>query len=92
MLDEGGVEHPKPNELSAYTSERTVWKIELIFHGNSGHGSLLHKNTAAEKLSYVIGKFMEMRRIESWKLNVLNYSYGKGMRKWSTKILYPIFV
>lgn len=77
MLDEGGGGNLKPNELGAFYTERTVWKVELLFHGHSGHGSILFNNTPGEKLSYVVNKFMEMREIESWKLNVLRYPYGK---------------
>lgn len=78
MLDEGcGWEGMGPNELGASYTERTVWKIELIFHGRSGHGSKMFNDTSGEKLSYIIDRFMEMRVVESWKLNKLRYPYGK---------------
>lgn len=77
MLDEGSGGKLKPNQLGIYYTERTVWKVELLFHGNSGHGSVLFNNTTGEKLSFILDKFMEMRQLESWKLNVLKYPYGK---------------
>lgn len=36
--------------------------------GNAGHGSLLLKNTAGEKVNYLIGKFMEFRANEVQRL------------------------
>lgn len=36
--------------------------------GQSGHGSLLLKNTPGEKIHYIINKFMGLRKIESEKL------------------------
>lgn len=36
--------------------------------GQSGHGSLLLKNTPGEKIHYIIEKFMGLRKIESEKL------------------------
>lgn len=78
LFDEGGpVENEGP--LIAYNGERTIWQIEFIFHGQSGHGSKLFDNTPGEKLSYVVEKFMEFRRSESYKLNHLGYPYGNGM-------------
>lgn len=77
MLDEGGGLKLKPNEIGAYYGEKTGWKLELIFHGHSGHGSKLFDDTPGEKLSYVVNKFMELRYIESWKLNVLRYPIEK---------------
>lgn len=76
VLDEG-MSRDKPDEIGAYYAERTIWKIELTFHGNSGHGSLLLNDTAAQKLNYVVNKFTEMRATEARKLNVLGYLYGK---------------
>lgn len=37
--------------------------------GQSGHGSLLFKNTPGEKIHYIIDKFMNLRKIESAKLD-----------------------
>lgn len=43
-------------------------EIEFQCHGQSGHGSLLHKNTPGEKVHYLINKFMEFRKSEVKKL------------------------
>lgn len=37
-------------------------------HGTSGHGSLLHENTAAEKVQYIINQFMNYRETQVLKL------------------------
>lgn len=75
MLDEG---NPIPNNgpYEVYYGERTVWQIEFIFHGHSGHASRLFEDTPGEKLSYLVSKFMEYRRNEVYKLKELKYSYG----------------
>lgn len=36
--------------------------------GTTGHGSLLHKNTAGEKVGYILNKFHEFRALEVRKL------------------------
>jgi len=48
--------------------------LQIKCTGTPGHGSLLHENTAGEKLHYVINKFMNWReheklRMKSCKLN-----------------------
>lgn len=42
--------------------------VEITAHGTTGHGSLLHKNTAGEKIRYIIDKFMDYRATEVQKL------------------------
>lgn len=42
--------------------------MEIICEGQAGHASILHENTAAEKLQYMINKFMEFRNGEMQKL------------------------
>ena len=42
--------------------------IELECTGTPGHGSLLHKNTAGEKIRYIIDKFMDLRSYEEKRL------------------------
>lgn len=37
--------------------------------GQTGHGSLLHKNTAGEKIRVLLDRFMEFREGEVLKLN-----------------------
>lgn len=74
VLDEG---RASINEvLSAFYTERTIWDIELIFHGQSGHGSKLIENTSGEKLNYVLGKMMEFRNGELKKVKDLEYPLG----------------
>ncbi len=74
VLDEGGV---AVNGISrAYYAERTIWQIEFIFHGQSGHASLLLDDTPGEKLNYLLGKLTEFREEEKRKLKELKYPYG----------------
>lgn len=51
-----------------YKCFRTKWEIEIKATGQAGHGMLLHENTAAEKLHYVIGKFFNFRKGECGKM------------------------
>lgn len=75
LLDEGGaVANDGP--LGVFHGERTIWQIEFIFNGHSGHGSILFDDTPGEKLSFVASKFMEFRKEELKKLNELKYPYG----------------
>lgn len=50
--------------------------VEITALGHSGHASILFNDTAVEKLNYVMNKFLDLRRMESWKLNELHYPYG----------------
>lgn len=53
---------PNPEDfIIAFHGERTTWQIKVISTAEPGHGSMLVPNTAGEKLSYVINKFMEYR-------------------------------
>uniref|UniRef100_A0A5S6R179 N-acyl-aliphatic-L-amino acid amidohydrolase n=1 Tax=Trichuris muris TaxID=70415 RepID=A0A5S6R179_TRIMR len=51
-----------------YYAERSLWWLKIIASGNSGHASAFIEDTAAEKLYYVVGKFLEMNREEKAKL------------------------
>ena len=42
--------------------------LSICCQGTTGHGSLLHENTAGEKIQYIINKFLERRQIEKQKL------------------------
>ncbi len=42
--------------------------LNIICCGTTGHGSLLHDNTAGEKMRYVINKFMNWRDEEKEKM------------------------
>lgn len=65
VLDEG-VASPTES-FNLYYGERTSYRIKIICPGTPGHGSLLHENTAGEKISVVIKRFME-RRVKEKKL------------------------
>lgn len=65
-LDEGIA---SPTEVfNLYYAERTIWAIEFICNGQSGHGSMLFKNTPGEKIHYIIDKLMGLRKNELAKL------------------------
>ncbi|XP_037050135.1 aminoacylase-1-like [Bradysia coprophila] len=66
-LDEG-IASPT-EEFSVFYAERFIWEIEFICNGQSGHGSLLLKNTPGEKIHYIIDKFAQFRKQESAKLD-----------------------
>ena len=65
-LDEG-VASPD-EEFPVFYAERSIWHIIVRCKGTPGHGSLLHKGTAGEKLRYMIDKFMDIRKHEENKL------------------------
>ncbi|XP_050531858.1 aminoacylase-1-like isoform X2 [Daktulosphaira vitifoliae] len=73
-LDEG-LASPD-NSFSLYYGERTLWHLKIKCTGSPGHGSLLHENTAGEKLHFIINKFMNWRDIE--KLRLKNSDLGIG--------------
>ncbi|XP_011177293.2 aminoacylase-1 [Zeugodacus cucurbitae] len=59
-LDEGA---PTVNdEYKVYYAEKTIWYVHFTISGTTGHGSLLHKNTAAEKFQYILGKMLALRK------------------------------
>ncbi|KAL5275999.1 ACY1 family protein [Megaselia abdita] len=65
-LDEG-IARPT-EEFAVFYAERSIWHIHFKISGTTGHGSLLHKNTAGQKLRFIIDKFMDMRADEEKKL------------------------
>lgn len=46
----------------------SISAINIKCNGVSGHGSLLHKNTAAEKVQFLVNKFLDYRINEAKKL------------------------
>ncbi|XP_065214154.1 aminoacylase-1-like [Planococcus citri] len=66
-LDEG-IASPS-DEFLVFYAERSIWQIIFTCCGNAGHGSLLHENTAAEKVQYLINKFFEYREQQKKKLH-----------------------
>lgn len=66
-LDEGIA---GPDEIyPVFYAERSVWRIHFKCSGTTGHGSLLHKDTAGQKLRYIIDRFMDLREEEVAKLD-----------------------
>lgn len=55
-----------------------IIEIQLISHGTAGHGSLLLKDTAIEKLLYCIHKLSEFRASESKRLDDSNGNLTTG--------------
>ncbi|GAB0091331.1 hypothetical protein DMENIID0001_061620 [Sergentomyia squamirostris] len=65
-LDEGIA---SPTEtFPVFYAERAIWHVYFKCYGTPGHGSLLHKNTAGEKVRYIVDKLMDLRRHEEKKL------------------------
>ncbi|KAJ6643776.1 Aminoacylase-1 [Pseudolycoriella hygida] len=74
-LDEAGVS--PTNVISVYNDERCPWQIEFICNGPTGHASILYEDTAGEKISYVVSKLMEMRKMELERMKNESLPYGK---------------
>lgn len=52
-------------------------EIHVTCTGPTGHGSILHENTAGEKIRYVLDRFMDFRDAEKRKLaENPNYTMG----------------
>lgn len=69
---------PIPNDFFIFFhGERSYRALRLEIPGSTGHGSLLHKNTAGEKLRYLIDKFMDFRAEQVTK-NDRNRKAGLG--------------
>ena len=65
-LDEGVA---SPEELFyMFNGERAIWHVEVECQGTPGHGSILHDNTAGEKIRVIIDRFMDFRAKEKEKL------------------------
>jgi aminoacylase len=65
-LDEGLA---SPTDVfTVFYGERAPWRVFVRCKGNTGHGSLLIENTAAEKLHKIIGKFLEFRHSQEERL------------------------
>lgn len=75
-LDEGSLILNWEGALYAYYGQRTVWQIEFIIHGRSGHGSRLFEDTPGEKLSHLVSKLNEFRKGEMEKMIKLKFPYG----------------
>ncbi|BES98985.1 N-acyl-aliphatic-L-amino acid amidohydrolase [Nesidiocoris tenuis] len=51
-----------------YNNERAKWGLRIHCRGPAGHGSILHQNTAAEKMSVVLKEIYARRAKESQKI------------------------
>ncbi|XP_037936846.1 aminoacylase-1-like [Teleopsis dalmanni] len=58
-LDEGMAS--PTDEIPVFNGERSVWRLYFRISGTAGHGSLLLKNTAGEKLKTILNKMMQLR-------------------------------
>lgn len=65
-LDEG-IASPT-DVFSVFYAERSVWRLHFKCSGTTGHGSLLHKQTAGEKVRFIIDRMMDLREQEVQKL------------------------
>lgn len=68
-LDEGIA---SPDEVfPVFYAERSVWRVDFICRGTTGHGSLLLENTAGEKMRVIIDRMMDFRaqQVERLKNN-----------------------
>ena len=66
VLDEGL--SSETDDFLMFNGERTVWKVRVNCSGSPGHGSLLLKDTAGEKLRRVLDSFMDYRESQVEKL------------------------
>lgn len=65
-LDEGIA---TPDEIfPVFYAERSVWRVDFVCHGTTGHGSLLHENTAGEKMRTILDHMMDYRNEQKEKL------------------------
>lgn len=56
------------NSFNIFFAERSIWHVEFKIPGNPGHGSLLLKNTAGEKLQKLLNRFYQYRDSQVNKL------------------------
>lgn len=74
-LDEGIA---TPDEVfSVFYAERSVWRVDFVCHGTTGHGSLLLENTAGEKLRHILDRMMNFRE-EQQKILKNNPEFSIG--------------
>ncbi|XP_052842552.1 aminoacylase-1-like [Drosophila gunungcola] len=55
-------------DIPLFYAERSVWRVYFHISGTAGHGSLLLAHTAGEKLNYIVGKMMELRKVQVQRL------------------------
>lgn len=58
-----------PDEtFNIYYAERSIWHVEFTVPGQPGHGSLLLKNTAGEKVRNLLDRFIDYRNTQVKRL------------------------
>lgn len=65
-LDEG-VASPDQS-FNIYYAERSIWHVHFTLPGHPGHGSLLLKNTAGEKVRNLLDRFIDYRQTQVKRL------------------------
>jgi len=65
-LDEGIASPDETYDL--FYGERAIWQFKVTAQGKTGHASILHENTAAEKIHKVINKLLGVRKEEKLRL------------------------
>ncbi|CAK1604496.1 unnamed protein product [Parnassius mnemosyne] len=58
-----------PKTFVSFNGERTARQLKITCKGEPGHAAFISNDTAGEKLSYIINKFMEFRKEERKKLD-----------------------
>ncbi|XP_068633813.1 aminoacylase-1-like [Battus philenor] len=56
------------NEYQVFNGERSIWHLNVVCPGKSGHGSLLLPDNCGEKIRYIIDKFMDLRQVSKQRL------------------------
>jgi len=65
-LDEG-IANPE-DSFHLFYGERAIWQFRVTAKGKTGHASILHEDTAAEKLHKVINRLLSLRESEKARL------------------------
>lgn len=73
-LDEGLASADESFDL--YYGERCIWQVRFTAKGQTGHGSLLHENTAAQKFHVIINKLLALRTQEKERFARGNLKLG----------------
>ncbi|CAL8088927.1 unnamed protein product [Orchesella dallaii] len=68
-LDEG-IANPD-DSYHLFYGERAIWQFRVTAKGQTGHASILHENTAAEKIHKVINRLLSLRESEKARLKSL---------------------
>lgn len=66
-LDEGIAS--ADDSFALFYAERSVWRVHFRCTGTGGHGSLLHRETAGEKVRVIVDEMMDRRAAEVARLD-----------------------